>query len=141
MSMDVSEYPEHDKVRAVKDQSEAIGAFLDLGLPSMGLMLSQRVTCPCECDFCGRGCGPHSPWHTDAEKATCVKGVVQVTDWMPANKSIERILAEYFEIDLNVLEAEKLAMLAALREANDVEYHGGNPTAVLRQAMARRTYP
>lgn len=35
------EYPEHEKLEAVKDMSQAIGEFLDFGLPSMGIHLCE----------------------------------------------------------------------------------------------------
>lgn len=39
-------------------------------------------------------------------------------EYFPTHKSREKMLAEYFNIDLNVLEAEKLVMLEAIRQAN-----------------------
>jgi hypothetical protein len=38
---------------------------------------------------------------------------------VPVSKSIEQVLAAYFGIDLDKIEAEKRAMLAAARSAND----------------------
>jgi hypothetical protein len=37
---------------------------------------------------------------------------------MPVGRSIEQVLAEYFEIDLNKIEAEKRDMLEHIRAAN-----------------------
>jgi len=43
----MSDYPEHDKLAAIKDQSQLFGEFLDFDLPLMGLTL-------CETDENGR---------------------------------------------------------------------------------------
>lgn len=74
-------YPEHAKLAAVKDHSQAIGEFIE---------------------FCG---------YTLCEYD---EGEPQ---WRPVQRSIERLLADYFDIDLDVIEAEKRAMLEALRAA------------------------
>ena len=76
-------YPEHEKLTTAKEQSQAIGEFLDLGRWSL-----------CE-------------WR----------------EWDDARPSFEPVnindaLAEYFEIDQDKLEAEKRAMLAAIREGS-----------------------
>lgn len=108
------EYPEHEKQKAVLEASQAIGEFLDLGLPAMGLVLYQKVTRPCEADHkCSR-----SRWHSDAELATIVDGRVQIEEWWPAHRSIQSILAEYFEIDLDKIEDEKRQMLEEMRAMN-----------------------
>jgi predicted RNA-binding protein (virulence factor B family) len=80
------EYPEHDKLAEVKDASHAIGAFLDMGLPELGLVL---------CD-------------NDREAGRL----------HPTSRSIQSILATYFEIDQTKLDAEKDAMLERLRDMN-----------------------
>lgn len=75
----MSDYPEHDKVKAIQDESQAIGAFLD----NSGYTL-------CEVD-------------------------ADLNRFVPIYRSIERILADYFGIDLDELEREKRAMLDSLR--------------------------
>jgi hypothetical protein len=75
----MSEYPEHDKLSAVQDQSQAIGDFLANG----GYVL---------CEYTDESDYP-----------------------LPVQKSIQRLLAEWFDIDLDKLEREKRAMLEALR--------------------------
>lgn len=107
-------YPEHEKQAAVLERSQATGEFIDYGLSSMGLALYQEITRPCEADH--RHCD-RSRWHTDEEIATIVDGRVQITEWVPTHRTITSILAEYFEIDLNKLDDEKRAMLAAMRAA------------------------
>lgn len=110
-------YPEHEKLREVRDVSQAIGEFLDFGLPRMGMAIYQKITRPCECSWCERGVAHRSAWHSDEEKETMVDGVVQVTDWQPTHRTIQAILADYFGIDQDKVDAEKEAMFEALRSA------------------------
>jgi hypothetical protein len=90
----VSEYPEHEKLHAIKDKSQAIGEFLDFFLPSKGIVLMES--------FSARR--PH--------------------DYVPTRRSIYSLLAEFFNIDQDKLDAEKEAMLTVLREANDEHTKG-----------------
>jgi hypothetical protein len=78
----MSDYPEHDKLEAVKDQSQAIGEFLENGRWTL-----------CE-------------WDDRTGRFWSIRG------------DVNRVLAEYFEIDLDKLEAEKRQMLDAMRAAN-----------------------
>ena len=73
--------PELDRMRAVKDDSQVIGQFLD--------SLSERGLTLCE--------------HDDRDRL-----------W-PVNKSIERLLADYYEIDLTKVENERRAILNHIR--------------------------
>ncbi len=87
-----TDYPEHAKLEAVKDQSQAIGDFLEwLGndRPNGPVFLCER----------------RENAHVD-------------NIWAPTSASTERLIAEYFDIDEKKLEAEKRAILAAQRKAN-----------------------
>lgn len=84
----MAEYPEHKKLLAIKDESQAIGELLEMGLPSMGIHL----------------CEVHKGLTTDR--------------WFPTHRSIQSILAEWFGIDQNKIEAEKRQMLDELRTMN-----------------------
>jgi len=79
----MSEYPMHDKLAAIQDESQAIGDFLSEFLPSKGYVVA------------------HIPpqFHSTL---------------VPIDSSVEALLAEYFGIDLRVLEYEKRKMLASL---------------------------
>lgn len=114
----MADYPEHDKLSKVSDLSQAIGEFVDFGLPKMGMEIYQRITRPCECRYCERGAGRRAYWHSTDQLETMVKGVVQITDWQPTHRTIQSILAEYFGIDQKKLDAEKEAMLTAIRNSN-----------------------
>lgn len=93
----VADYPEHDKLRAVRDESQAIGQFLEW-LGENGLVI---------CSF-------------EEYKRT--------GEYIPDGRSIQQILADYFEIDLNKLDDEKRAMLNELRKANGDDGEDDNPT-------------
>ena len=88
-------YPEHKKLHAISAKSQAIGDFLEW----------TRATL-CEPhhhdEFCyGDGRGPECGFSEG--------------DFVPVRRGIVNMLAEYFDIDQNLLEDEKRAMLDALR--------------------------
>lgn len=78
----MSQYPEHEKLHEIADESYAIGAFLD----TCGYTL-------CESDG---------------------------NRFRPTMKTIQTILAEYFDIDQNRLEQEKQRMLQDMRDIGTV---------------------
>ncbi len=80
-----SRYPEHDKMRLIKDESQTIGGFLDWLQSEKQFEICERV----ERRF-------------DDEL-------------VPIQLNIERLLADHFEIDLDVINDEKDAMFAELR--------------------------
>lgn len=114
----MSDYPEHDKLHKIVEDSQTIGAFLDTGLPALDLVLYQRIERDCECHACRICQGELSAWHTEDEKATIYGGRVQITEYVPMRKTIQAILAEHFGIDQEKIDAEKEQMLTKLREAN-----------------------
>jgi hypothetical protein len=120
MSMNAAEYPEHAKLAEISAQSQAIGEFLDFGLPRLGggMTLYEYVTYDCECNWCERREARRSSWHTLGEKDAAVDGVVQIKEWQPTLRTIKSILAEYFQIDQAKIDDEKAAMLTALRDGS-----------------------
>lgn len=80
------EYPQHERLADIKDQSQAIGEFLEWCLREKGYALAE--------------------WGESRMIGTRM---------MPISYSTEAILAEFFGIDLKKLEAEKLAMLDKMR--------------------------
>ena len=77
--------PELDKMRAVKDRSQAIGEFIE--------------------------------W-LRSKKSYEIAFYPEGSDLLfPVNTSIEKLLADFFEIDLNKVDAEKRALLKQLRRA------------------------
>jgi hypothetical protein len=80
------EYPEHQKMMDCRDDAFIIGAFLEDGPYMLGEYLSFE-----------RG------------------GFPPREEFVPVSKGIQAVLAEYFEIDLDVIEQEKRAMLEKIR--------------------------
>lgn len=84
------EYPEHQKLLAAKPRSEVIGAFIEW-LPTQNLW------------FC----------KVHVHDEDCTKFCEARHDYYGV--TVEALLARYFEIDLNVIETEKRAMLDEIR--------------------------
>lgn len=126
----MTEYPEHDKLAAVKDQSQAIGSFLDHGPWTLCLWQED-----------GNNGKPMYVWSEDsatgkrksesgesASRWDYANGHAnrnpEYEEWeegfFPVYRPIEKLLAEYFGIDLERLEAEKRAMLEEQRRLNDM---------------------
>lgn len=116
----MSDYPEHEKLRKVSDDSNTIGSFLDYGLPELGLTLYEKIERDCECTSCKRRGGRTEGMHTpeEAETAKANKGKVVITEWVPCSRRIEVILAEHYGIDLDKIATEKDDMLDAMRAMN-----------------------
>lgn len=143
--MPETEYPEHERMAAVSDQSQAIGEFLEW-LTEQGITLATwERTKPCD----GHS-GPSmaSRWgdtaqigwkwqceggrmvgHPDSNKpgeiggtcATCggTGRIDRIEPRLaPGGRRTEGTLADYFGINLRKIEAEKRAMLASLRAAS-----------------------
>ena len=78
------EYPEHEKLKVVSDESQAVGEFVDWLGNERGIFLAEQ------------------------------KGF----EFFPMSVSIQSLLSEFFEIDMNKIEAEKRQMLDELRNAS-----------------------
>lgn len=82
-------YPEHDKLLVIKDKSQAIGEFMEW-CADEGLHLAEW-------------------WESHS-----YTGCMQIT-----LRGTTGLVAEFYDIDLNVLEAEKRAMLNEQRRLNE----------------------
>lgn len=89
--------PETDKMIAVKDQSTAIGGFLEW-LDEKGWWVCRSATKEDTRDDEGESTG------------------IREGDLLPVYKSIEILLSEYFNIDLKKVEKEKVALLESLHK-------------------------
>lgn len=87
----VTKYPEHEKLKLVKDKSQAIGEFLEW-LQQQGILL------------CTERPGADEDGYQDA--------------YRHHHESTENLLARFFNIDLTKIEAEKREMLDEMRKAN-----------------------
>jgi hypothetical protein len=83
------QYPEHEKLKAVQKESQAIGEFLEW--------------------LCGEKAVELAVWREGEER-----GDDELL--RPINMNKEKILANYFKIDLVKLEFEKRKMLEELRK-------------------------
>ena len=98
-------HPEHEKLRAVRDKSQACGEFVEW-LEGRSIVLASRHEHTEECRNKGA---------TKGEDGGYLMCGLAKNELMSANVPIRRLLAEFFEIDEEKLEAEKRAMLAELR--------------------------
>lgn len=87
----MSKYPQHDKLHEVKDESQAIGVFIEEFLTSKGIHL-----------------GHYYEFEDTGGKQFTSTGV----------PPIQQLLAEFYDIDYDELMAEKERMLEAMRERN-----------------------
>lgn len=95
----MSEYPEHEKLSGVQVESQAIGQFIDWLQDEKGVFLAVEAT----------------------HKEENISGIGnhEVTETVPYRFRIDEVLAEYFGIDLRVLESERRAMLVEIRMARE----------------------
>lgn len=94
----VPSYPEHEKLMAVAEKSQACGDFFGWLMEryTLGKYHTHDDSCRDE----------------DGDPVRCDMGTRTL---YPQNVSITRLLSEFFEIDEDKLEKEKLAMLEELR--------------------------
>lgn len=107
-------YPEHEKLEAVSEDSQTVGAFLD----TCGYTLCRVV----------HAGDNGEPRFIDAETGEPSDKGGLLTEWNPAYESwadhyapagkIEDVLAAHYGIDLAAIEREKRAMLDAIRAQN-----------------------
>ena len=138
-------YPEHCKLRAVRGQSQTVAEFLDWLCGDKGVELSQRHAYEVDEDgepvyrnFEGEvipdwpppgSRGIFAPEREAREKRERAEGIRRRLVPSPSGEhlvplvfsatSTEKLLAEYFDIDLNKLEEEKRAMLDECRKLNE----------------------
>lgn len=142
----MTDYPEHEKLKQVTAYSQRVGEFLDW-LSSQGVHLMKWTTFhePVECWQCAGNdnhkgmileqiTGPiikEDPLQPDraskSQWVTCPncngtqfdpERTSDVEQWAPERRGIQQLLADYFEIDLAKIDAEKEAMLIALRQVS-----------------------
>lgn len=89
--------PELNRMKAVQSQSQAIGAFIE--------WLGNNKLTICQHD--------DGNWHYTE---TGEKDYRNLEGYYPDRRNIERILADYFEIDLDKVEKEKSALLDDFRQ-------------------------
>lgn len=118
-----SMYPEHEKLKAIKGKSQAIGGFLDW-LRDGGLS-----------DDHGAVMLAYYPYITERPVYKGSFPDMEVVDYEPIPREewersselhslsypLDSLLAQFFEIDLNKLEEEKRAMLEECRKVHEAK--------------------
>ena len=117
----MGKYPECEKLSKVSKESNKIGFFLDW-LEERGIVLAEypehclslrsweKMGEDCKLDHdtremdCGTGCSDYTPESGDVLQGT--------------HHTKERLLADYYEVDLAEVENERQAMLEECRNAN-----------------------
>ena len=90
--------PELDKMLAIKDKSQAIGAFIEW-LGHNGMVIARYAS-------------KEDEWADEGEEKVATG--IDRGDLLPILNSVE-MLAKYFQIDLDKVDKEKLAILESLR--------------------------
>lgn len=94
--MSKTKYPECEKMNAVSEDSNKIGAFLDWLNNEQCVVLAR--------------------YYDDVECENCEETSKQL---LPIRLSIEELLAEYFDIDLDKVEKERREILERLSDNNE----------------------
>lgn len=88
-------YPEHEKLKAIADKSQVVGEFVEW-LGSKGIHLADYPACLTGGDHAHHECRRSERLYT-------------------IDTPIRKLLAEFFDIDQDKIDAEKDAMLEQLR--------------------------
>lgn len=140
----MSEYPEHDKLMAVKDESQVIGSFLEW-LAEKGYKVSAWTeftetqylwVWPDYENGTREDQLSHGLWYWSPDRSTSTGRKVLALDedgnrikrehvthegWDPHRGGIQALLSRYFDIDLAKIDREKDQMLDSLRAAQNTE--------------------
>lgn len=120
--------PELDKLKSVADRSHKVGEFIDWLNDTKHFHLAEIHEHTDECYTCGLNPKDFQELYKD-------KGWVDADElknsrfrtpqcgfrkgqYVPANYNLQKLLAEFFEIDLNKVEDERRAVLAWVRRKN-----------------------
>jgi len=94
----VSAYPEHEKLTAIKANSQLLGEFLDWLHNSEGVWFFRQV-----------------PTSDTVRQSGYGFDGTSVPTWLQDRRTVEELLAAFYEIDLLKLEEEKRVMLEKIR--------------------------
>ena len=132
--MNDARYPESDKMRKASEHSQAIGEFLEW-MESQGIRRMQWRTeitdwVPCvNVSLTG----------THATCPNCSGSGMQeirTSGYFDDGRSITKLLAEYFHVDLDKVEQERRAMLDEIRRHNAKPADDSDHPSVIRGAWA-----
>ena len=106
-------YPEHQRMKAIADKSQSIGEFIEWLINKKNVHLGHYPTVCYHQDVDG-SCALHQQVHRECPK-NCEEyeeDQARFTEW---SYNTQRLLAEFFEIDLKKIDAEKEQMLEEIR--------------------------
>lgn len=125
----MSDYPEHDRLLAVSDESQVIGEFLDTFDGSLCRWREEGNSGAAVYEWAdgvkvatrdGKPSKGRKPTHVDYLNGDA-RHNPDYCEWegsfVPVPGTINQILAGHFGIDLDLIDAEKRAMLDAIRAA------------------------
>jgi hypothetical protein len=101
--------PELDKMKAVKDKSQAVGDFIDWLRSEKKVQFGAPHVHGPTCKGWDAERERYKP-HGFDDRCECATG-----EFIPFNFTPERLLAEFFEIDLTKVENERRAILDHIR--------------------------
>lgn len=99
---EAAKHPEHQKLSAIREQSQRFGDFLEWLKNNKKFVLAQRY--------------PIAEYDPETEEYYPSE---TETELAPCGCDTNKLLAEYFNIDLMKLEAEKRSMLDEIRKHNE----------------------
>jgi len=106
----MSLYPEHDKLHKVIDKSQIIGEFIDWLHDKKEIVFVKW-----------------EEWEEKIEPRRHTDGTLEAArtithkKYVPVYTKVDALLADFFGIDQDKVEKEKLAMIKALKEASGVD--------------------
>jgi len=130
----MAEYPEHEKLSKISDKSQAVGDFLEWLRGEKEIVFAAYEPARWFCPHCGEipeervhkarnlmvddhGCR-ECIGSSDADRWKSVVTFQSGGLYPRTLPPMEKLLAEFFDIDLDVIEDEKRHMMDAMREAN-----------------------
>lgn len=105
MTKQTQKYPEHEKLQVVKDKSQSIGNFLEWIRSTKNLHIAKWIDVEYE------NVNPITN-----KKTTYTREELWIQPY-----DVNKLLAEYFNIDLKKLEEEKQQMLTEIRKLSEKE--------------------
>lgn len=128
MAIDMPPTPELDKVQANREQSQAIGAYLEW-LESEGVHLmrwvEEEVQEKCEGNFLHECNSGYTERGSICQQCGGTGTVARMhRGYVPVPGSIQQKLAAYFGINLQKVDAEQTSLLKAVREAQGLTQDG-----------------
>ena len=124
----MSNYPQHEKLELLQEHSQTCGEFIEWLRDKKGWFLAAYAKKKEECQNCGHKNAHLRDTDNGFRCATCNCGNYYVGDRIyEAPFVMNKVLAEFFGIDYDELQAEKDRMLVDIREAQGLTASGGRP--------------